>query len=993
MTPALLGREHPAGLLRAAIARTAESHGGLVLVTGEAGIGKTALVTGAAEEARRQGALVLGGSCWDSESAPGHWPWVQVVRALRLGARPEEWSAAEAVAGRGLAVLLGEAPARPADTQAAGPAAVEEFQLFDAVTSALVSVSRSRPVVVVLDDLHWSDTASLRLLEFAAQHTWFERLLLIGTYRDVEVESPGHPLRGPMTPLTAKAATVTLTGLGPEETGALMARTAGRAPDPELVAAVHRRTGGNPFFVEQTARLWHSGNSVTAVAPGVRDALRRRLSLLSEPVARLLSTAAVLGGEFQRQVLAATAAAPVPQVDRLLDEAVAARLVTARGAGRFAFAHDLVRETLYESLGEGEAARLHAEVVRAVDRTPALADRVLPADLAHHAHLAGPELPPDRALTLLVAAARDAGGRLAVDEVIGHLRRAHALAGAAGEPRRRIVTALDLGEQLLHEGSRAEAWRYCRDAADQARELGDADLLARVALTLHRQTDLRDPDQERLKTELLAEAHRLTAPGSAADGADSAALARRDESFADVLVRELTVRSTALARRGGDDDALEFSLWARHNAIWGPGSAPERLTLIDELIDLARRTGDQDMEVFAKSFRWVALLEQGDPRCLDQFHALLRLAERSGTPRARFASTVDGAIVAAFRGGFPETETLLERTLAEFDHDHPQVRAMVDHVRWSALLHQGRFGELPALHRAMSESGHPHPGLPAAVTAVELGDLDSALRHHEEVMAAAAATGGEPYPREWAPLWLRCRAQTAALARDPELCEQARAAIAPYAGQWAVSLYGCDIQGPMALWSALLDAAQERWDDAVEGYGEALRSAARLDARPWSVDARIGLAGALLGRGGAGDAARARELLDEAVREAGELGMRHIPGRVRELWAAAGHGAAAGAPAGTAGGTAGGLCVRGRAGAGEPGRGEAGPEETGPGEADAGEAGRRSPEAAADGAPGAAARTPGEAGRDGPRAAAAGPERDGPRAAAAGPERDGPRAA
>lgn len=307
MTTALIGRDHPAGLLRAEIGRAVDSHGGLVLVTGEAGIGKTTLVTQAAEEARRQGALVLGGSCWDSDSTPGYWPWVQVIRALRRAATPEEWAAAAEASAGGLPILLGESR---------GTEEVEAFRLYDAVTSALVAVSQHRPVLVVLDDLHWADTASLRLLEFAAQHTWFERLLLVGTYRDAEVEAVDHPLRPLLASLTAKATSVTLTGLGVAEVAALMTRTAGREPGPELAAEVHRRTGGNPFFVEQTARLWLSGGAITATAPGVRDALDRRLSLLPAPVVELLTAAAVLGREFHPEVLAAVTGAPPARVDR-----------------------------------------------------------------------------------------------------------------------------------------------------------------------------------------------------------------------------------------------------------------------------------------------------------------------------------------------------------------------------------------------------------------------------------------------------------------------------------------------------------------------------------------------------------------------------------------------------------------------------------------------------------------------------------------------------
>jgi len=175
-------------VLRAEIDRVTDSHGGLVLVTGEAGIGKTTLVSGAVGEARSRGVTVVGGRCWDSESAPGYWPWVQTLRALRRQVDPEQWAAIQEAGGDAVAVLLGKS----ADDD-------EPFTLYDGVTAALVAASQHAPVVVVLDDLHWADTASLRMLEFAAQHTWFERLLLVATYRDVEVEAGDHPLAPLMT--------------------------------------------------------------------------------------------------------------------------------------------------------------------------------------------------------------------------------------------------------------------------------------------------------------------------------------------------------------------------------------------------------------------------------------------------------------------------------------------------------------------------------------------------------------------------------------------------------------------------------------------------------------------------------------------------------------------------------------------------------------------------------------------------------------------------
>ncbi|MDK1472072.1 AAA family ATPase [Streptomyces sp. 549] len=868
MRAELIGRDHPAALLRADIARAADSHGGLVLVTGEPGIGKTALATEAADDARRRGALVLSGSCWDSDSAPGYWPWTQVVRGLRRGVTPEEWAAAESASGSSLPVLLGES---------GGTAEPEAFRLFDAVTAALVSVSHSRPVVVVLDDLHWADPASVRLLEFAAQHTWFERLLLIGTCRDAEVEADGHPLRPLMASLVAKATTLTLTGLDEEGVGTLMARTVGTRPADALVAEVHRRTGGNPFFVEQTARLWHSGGPLDAVAPGVRDALERRLSQLPQPVLGLLSAAAALGQEFHRRLLAATAALPVAEADRLIELGLTARLLVSRGGGRFAFVHDLVRETLYGQLGE-QSRHMHAAVVHAADRDASLADQTIAADLARHAYLAGAEIPAERASVLLEAAAEEASARMAFEEAAVHYRRAiercRDSVGRQGGPdradtvRRDVLLTLELAHTLRHSGIDPEESRELHArAAAVARAEGDPELLARTALGV---LGALDDEPDPLAEELVREAHRALVGEKEGTGQEGKSLTR--------LAQELTLRTMVVARREEDDEALGFSLLTRHNSIWGPGTAEERVALTEEMVTVGRRSGDRGMEYFATSLRWVALLERGDPRYLDAFHAFVTLARRSAQPRFHLYAAVDQSIISALRGRFTEAEHCLEQAAGEAAEDHPGYRFLRLQLWWSLRLLQGRFDEADELLAAIREGDHPQPDLLAGITALQRGDHTTGVR-----LLAARLERDEPCPRAFEPLWLRFQAQAAAASRDPHLCEQARSALAPYVGEWAVSVFGCDVAGPMSLWAGLLDAAQERWDDAAAALTAARESADQLQAPTWSLEARSHLAGVLSRRAAPGDAVEVERLLAECGTEAESLGMRHITDRVRRL--------------------------------------------------------------------------------------------------------------
>lgn len=862
---ALVGREQPAAVLEAEVDRALTSHGGLVLVAGEAGIGKSTLVAGAVGAARAGDALVAVGACWDREGAPGHWPWVQVVRALARAAPPDAWEEARAEAGGELDALLGGA----GTTLGAGGA--DEFALHDAVTLLLVALARTQPVVVVLEDLHWADEASLRLLEFAARHGWYERILLVGTYRDVEVDAGDHPLAAAMAPLVARATTVTLTGLDRDAVAALVAATTGQAPPDAVVDDLHRRTGGNPFFVEQTARLWQSRGAVADVPPGVRDAVERRLALVPDAGREALVTAALLGHDVRRPVLAAALGLAPDAVDAALAEPLAARLVVAGDDGTTVrFVHDLVRETLVAGLDPADARRRHAAILDALE-APALADHVSVGDRAHHAHQAGDEVDLDRRVALLQAAARDAAGRMAMEEAIGHLRRA--LDGIPAEAtRQRAFADVELGWMLLRAAEDGSPELF-ESATRTALALDDDALLTRAALSVRATVWMANEEEaEARAAELVDEAHRrLVVEG----GHPSTAATPWERE------QELTALAVDLCRSSGDDRALWDALTVRHDAVWAVGRAADRLAVVDELLEVARRRGALADQLEAHQLRLVDLVELGDPRAHAEHATFRSLAGRLDSARVRVFTLWMDALIASLEGRFDDARARLEQVDAlegKATGDTDDRGALAVQVRWAIELQQGRDDAVDAL---LEEAvAHPHAELLHAVTAIERGEVERAAA----MVASVRGTPEEP-GRWFEPLWLRLQAQVAGATADRDLATALAADLRPrladLSGQWALMAQG-PLDGPYDLWAGMVEKGQGDLVAARARLAAAVEGADRLGARAWAARARTELA--LLD--GDGDAVAA------AVEEARPLGLAPLVARLE-----ARSGAAAPAPA------------------------------------------------------------------------------------------------
>jgi DNA-binding SARP family transcriptional activator len=433
---ALVGRSAELRRLRAAWGDVSTGRGACVLVSGEAGIGKTRLVEELAVAVAATGGDVAWGRCQEGEDLPAFWPWSQVVRSL-LALHPPE-AAADA---------LREAALEPADLMPLGPRRSDggsaepppladpgaaRFRLHQAVSAVVTALASERPLVIILDDLHWADEATLHLLCNLAPEVALARVLLIATYRDEEVVDD-HPLVEILASLArrAKPERVVLDGLSRNEVASLVRAAAGREADPGVVERVYRRTNGNPFFVGEVVRFLVAEDALddpTAgkddeVPTGVRDVIRRRLARLPEATNAVLAIAAVVGPEFDLTVVEAVCGT---LGDDVLDALEPARLggviaESPRSVHHCRFSHALLHETLYGGMGPLRRARVHARVADALEAGCGPTDAV---ELAHHLWRATEVVGTDRVLSALLRAAEDSMVGLAYEQAAEQLERA-----------------------------------------------------------------------------------------------------------------------------------------------------------------------------------------------------------------------------------------------------------------------------------------------------------------------------------------------------------------------------------------------------------------------------------------------------------------------------------------------------------------------------------------------------------------------------------------
>ena len=461
--PTHVGRDAELGQVARSALEAAAGRTRIVLVTGDAGAGKTALAGLVGQRLAAEGWTVTIGRCPEHEGAPAGWPWAETLRRLARTVPPADPQA--------LATLLTDTPARDRDAAAA------RFRLHRAVAAYLEEVSRAAPLLVVLDDLHRADGETLAILTDVTADPTTSRILVLATYRPAEVT---EQLSSCLAALAAREPDrVALRGLDAAAAGELIRATCGRPVDGQTARVIAERTGGNPFFIKETARLLDSEGALAAtteVPAGVREVLQRRIARLPATAQTILRQAAVIGTETDVDVLGDVAGVEEHVLLDAIEAGLLTGLVTEPGPGRIRFAHALVRDTLYQGLSRLRRSRLHARAAEAIERhSPGEV-----AALAYHFAEAGTD--PVKAARYCRLAAEQAEQRFAYQEAARLWEQAIAcLDQAPGAPARdRLELVLGLVRALAHGGQLARARSYRHDAVRAALPLGDPVLLARV---------------------------------------------------------------------------------------------------------------------------------------------------------------------------------------------------------------------------------------------------------------------------------------------------------------------------------------------------------------------------------------------------------------------------------------------------------------------------------------------------------------------------------
>jgi class 3 adenylate cyclase/tetratricopeptide (TPR) repeat protein len=891
-----VGRAKERAELRRSIELAEAGTGGVVLVGGEPGVGKTRLAEEMAAEATVRGMLTLSGRCYESIGSPPYIPFVEIieaaVRELPADSLREVLGDAAAEVARLVPQLRQLFPEMPTPLDL--PSGQSQRFLFTNVGEVVGRLGARQPVLLHIDDVHWADESTLLLVEHLAERLVRWPVLIIATYRDVEL-STTHPLSRAMEDLIRRrlAHRVSLRRLPEQDVEAMLVGLGGPRPPSEVVHAIWAETEGNPFFVEELfrhlaeeGRLFEDqGRWRSEFHPGeldvpesVRLVIGRRLERLGGDTRRILSAAAVIGRGFSFELLGLLGEGGASSVVEAMNEAERAGLlvpVTGGGETRFGFSHELIRQTLLVGLSTLERQRIHARVAEAME-TLYGEDPDRAGDLAHHLLEAGSTVDAMRAARYLARAGDRSLEAAAHDEALRSFDAALALHRV--NDRARADMLFGSGRALRSLGRWNEVIPRWREAIGVYEAAGELDAAGRACREAANQLSWAARWEEALEM-----AGRGLAALEGRVGADRAR-----------LLAEVTVLFAASGYR----EAAEQMLHEAHQLARGVGD-PElvgHVLTMESIHDLffmrtshGASTGRRAVEILrpsgalwdlatAFSFLSVHLAFLGETeQCAGLREEAEPLAARLGHHGALMAllrsrilgHALAGDLEAYERGAEEELELDRSAQLPWIAGAHLWLGVvMFWRGSWDDALERYRRGTSLEVAQAFVGWGL---GLLLLVTAYQ-GRKEEALAIVEEQRPDMPGPGKPGTIGAWGMLLAAVEALAMMSERDaaaelyPSVLEAMRGGqlIRPFDGRLLETLAG------------IAAAAGRRWSDAERHFERALALAERLPHRIEKPEARRFYAGMLIDRDEPEDRIRARSLLKEAIEGYRRLGMpRH----------------------------------------------------------------------------------------------------------------------
>ena len=706
----LVGRSSQQARLRRALDALGTGEGHICVLSGEPGSGKSLLLQWLARQAEEASVRVLQGFCHDDAGAPPFWPWQQVVRRLVGPLSSERVVELAGDLGGELRKLVPEIEECLPDLKPAPERATLEdrFRLFDAVCELLARASADGPLVVVLEDLHWADEASLRLLEFATRTLPRSPVLLLASVRRQEV-SPA--LRTALDTVLGRSSAelVELDGLDRAGVAELLGVVLPRTPADDLVERVTRLTGGNPFFVTQLGGLVAASRDCEQSVEMPREAasvVRRRLSHLPEEVMEMLRYASVLGNDFHIADLRRASELPADELLGLLEQASHSRIVEdlVDAHGVYRFGHPTIREAIHDDLAPTQRHSLHRRVADSLAEAYADDVQARVDEIALHYFEAALDGDTEDAVRFGELAGQGAFQATAYEESAAHYRRTLGLVTASDQAAQRLRARLliGLGDALLAaESPMQEVRARFAEAAELASRVGDAELLAEAATRHAGRGALRFIVYREAGTIDSAEIELLERALTALGEEDSAQRALVCAWLAcshyntghDERRHSLSQEAIAIARRLGDARVLAETLLARQNSVRGPGELEERLELQTELVALTGRKGLRALQLDAYHVRAWTRLESGDltGAVADQQSAR-RIAEELGEAKRDHRRASFHLMQEAAAGRLDEVERWLERRRDAYPSERPDQAAAIR--QFTLLTLRGRTEEL-----------------------------------------------------------------------------------------------------------------------------------------------------------------------------------------------------------------------------------------------------------------------------------------------------------